>query len=580
MMKEQYTKEQKDIISIDLVENKYVSINALAGTGKTSTLLEIVNQNPKLKFKYVAFNKAIIDEVKTKIIQKKLKNISSSTIHSLSKQKTSTFFQNQILKQNFDISNLEEILKKDKVSLLYSTLKWLNKFTNQEKKIGEYISYYKSKTSGNLLKEQITENKKYLLTILECVKTVYETIINKEYKYYTHGIYLKYFIDNMDLYKYEFDVLLIDEAQDMNQIMYKLIKTIAKKRKTIVLVGDSNQAIYSFLDNIDLLEKLKENPKVVQKQLLKSFRFPNGSNIEQKANLILNQRNKSIIGAAIHENEDINDILYLGRTNSQVVMKALELTNNNIINKTKDKFNILGGLKSLETFYQDLEYLKNFQNKKIKNKVIAKFKSIEELEEFAKENEDYEILGGIKMINERIPTFLEDNPKFNPKTPSIEDIFEVIKKFFTLSKKVKITLSTMHKSKGLGFDKVILMKKINEVNNIYGFEEEEKPLFEKKLLAPNNDNVYEEFNLLYVALTRAKKELVIDNDEIMDNLNLISIDPKKMETTYINQKFLDNYELYIEDNNFYIFESVTKAKYLIGEQAYESYKYKMINKDI
>ena len=34
------------------------------------------------------------------------------------------------------------------------------------------------------------------------------------------------------------------------------------------------------------------------------------------------------------------DILYLGRTNSQVVMKALELTNNNIINKTKDKFNI------------------------------------------------------------------------------------------------------------------------------------------------------------------------------------------------------------------------------------------------
>lgn len=44
----------------------------------------------------------------------------------------------------------------------------------------------------------------------------------------------------------QFKYILIDEAQDMNELQYRIIKLLSKDRKNIFLVGDDDQSIYGF----------------------------------------------------------------------------------------------------------------------------------------------------------------------------------------------------------------------------------------------------------------------------------------------------------------------------------------------
>ena len=50
------TKEQEEIISSDKLSFK---INAVAGSGKTTTLLEYAKKNSHLKILYLAYNKSL-----------------------------------------------------------------------------------------------------------------------------------------------------------------------------------------------------------------------------------------------------------------------------------------------------------------------------------------------------------------------------------------------------------------------------------------------------------------------------------------------------------------------------------------
>ena len=56
--------EQSEIIqaSQQLREGEILKIDACAGSGKTSTLVEIVKANPDKEFLYLAFNRNIADD--------------------------------------------------------------------------------------------------------------------------------------------------------------------------------------------------------------------------------------------------------------------------------------------------------------------------------------------------------------------------------------------------------------------------------------------------------------------------------------------------------------------------------------
>ena len=76
------SEEQQKII--DALKNKEnVIVNAVAGSGKTTTILGIAHQMPDINILQITYNKALKLEVEEKIKQQKLKNIKIYTYHGL-----------------------------------------------------------------------------------------------------------------------------------------------------------------------------------------------------------------------------------------------------------------------------------------------------------------------------------------------------------------------------------------------------------------------------------------------------------------------------------------------------------------
>jgi tRNA G46 methylase TrmB len=74
------TKEQCDIIN----STGNIKINAVAGSGKTTTIIEYANARPKTsKILYLAFNKSVREEATKKFANKGLGNVKVETAHSL-----------------------------------------------------------------------------------------------------------------------------------------------------------------------------------------------------------------------------------------------------------------------------------------------------------------------------------------------------------------------------------------------------------------------------------------------------------------------------------------------------------------
>lgn len=74
--------EQKAIINC-VTEGKYVMVDAVAGSGKTTTVMFIAKHNPQKKILQITYNKQLKVEVRNKVEAAKINNIDIHTFHSL-----------------------------------------------------------------------------------------------------------------------------------------------------------------------------------------------------------------------------------------------------------------------------------------------------------------------------------------------------------------------------------------------------------------------------------------------------------------------------------------------------------------
>jgi len=88
------TKEQEKIINSKELSFK---INAVAGSGKTTTLLEYAKKNSNLKILYLAYNKSLQVSLQEKLQNYNLPYLHVSTIHSLA--------YNRIQAYNYNLTN-------------------------------------------------------------------------------------------------------------------------------------------------------------------------------------------------------------------------------------------------------------------------------------------------------------------------------------------------------------------------------------------------------------------------------------------------------------------------------------------
>lgn len=250
-------------------------INAKAGSGKTTTLVEALKLLPeKEKVLFVAFNKAIASELEKKV--NTLKNIKVRTYHSLGFA---------ILRENY--GNKNEIQEYKYVSYINKNIEKLSpgaislgrkKFKLYKQNLKQLVDFARYNLAQSP-EEVFDLCKKYSIEVLydECEivpqilewgKTNLDTID------YTDMVWIC--IENqLETRNMRFDYIFIDEAQDSSIMQQALIKKCFKRGTRFIAIGDERQCINAFAGaDSDAFNKFKKEPNTKLLNLPISYRCP------------------------------------------------------------------------------------------------------------------------------------------------------------------------------------------------------------------------------------------------------------------------------------------------------------------
>ncbi len=450
------TDEQQKIIEKcrELQPGESLKIDACAGSGKTATLVEIARAIPQARFLYLAFNKAIVENAKTRFPP----NVTIRTTHSLAySQIISGSREKFTVKAGLNIFDLEPIFKIRRD--LYKDLSLA---------IRKFYSWCQSDV--RVFPDSSTEK------IFQAMES---HLIPA-----THDWYLKKY-QLLD-YHYEldaFDFILLDEAQDTNLVTLDIFNRNHCRK---ILVGDTHQGIYGFRGAYNALERFKSDYK-----LHLSYTFRSVQPICEKANWFLSSfaRDKKDLvpmkSAYFSELSPNPRNAVLTRTNATLIDYLQKLNREQIPRSSllRDPYLIFGAALNIQNFIEGDPLDKDYQ-------FLERFDSLENIKDYAHDSNDLELEMAIKMA-EKYKEHL-----FN--------LYELAKSIYLNSnERANIFLTTAHSAKGLEWDQVVLASDFCPLFTL------KKDLKEKGLKKQEIEFEFtQELNLYYVAMTRAKNTLI------------------------------------------------------------------------
>lgn len=438
------TNQQQDIV--DSTE-KTILVNAVAGSGKTATLMEMAKQYDKGI--YLAFNKAIVKDVIDKLPMGWQCNTFNSFGLKLIRQHWPKSKVN--FRKYYDYgSGAPVMLVSNHMSLSgnISDTSW--KDTCQRFKIAKmYIPEAKSILAQGKLDTSVISGDDML----------------------------QYPIDNgwkSDPY----DIVLVDECQDLNPQQIDFLSCIPTKK--IVFVGDANQAIYGFRGSDPFaLEKIKDTYFPEEYQLSESFRCP--VELLQAVKRIVPQIVSKKTGGKIYTQRS-NDVDYaeecfiISRINSHLIILANQFI------REKKHFSI--GSKFIKQLKNNLNpMLRGASNiTEVRRRIQTKYDA------------DYEAASDNKWNKASIENKYDSLLTIMDYCNSLSEIKEFIEDL-NMHKDGSSTrkLMTIHASKGL------------ETEHVYFLKSDMCEYFKDRALAYWEKQ--QEDNLYYVACTRALQTL-------------------------------------------------------------------------
>lgn len=510
-----YSQEQLDVI--DAQEN-IVIVNACAGSGKTTVLEGLINKHCNSQILYLVYNKVIQMELQERF--KKYKNVKVLTSHSMAYEKYST-------KNVSSGLNLFEVA--DKMGLNFLDTKYIIEvfqkyIIDSEKDLNKFLTLYESELKylysliqfkfyvenhkeelANLKNEEgYIDREKFFERVKEVpelkmiddyfasmrkrtkglIKELMELIDSEKIKE-PHDYYLKKFqIEEGPTNKY--DIVMVDEAQDSNGVLIDILDKKFPKAKKII-VGDTYQQIYSWRGAINSLEYFLKFEGAKRYDLTNSYRIGRelGSFCTEVTelrdnkglNIKGNNKNQKIVGFEEVLKSDDEKTTILFRKNLNMVNYALGSDKKILflkefnMEKIRDFLRFKEGKKEEIT---ELHYLK-------------RYKDYNQLEEFL--DKDLESNSEILMYRNIVNAYPENLEELLDK---LEDRIISDKELEKYASDEVVILGTIHSSKGKEFKKLIIYIDILE-NIMSGFL--------------NIDELKEEINLFYVALTRSKGKL-------------------------------------------------------------------------
>ena len=474
----QPSKYQKEIYRVFNTTNQNIIIKASPGSGKTHVLRELAKQAPAYKkVAFFAFNKTIADELNDKTPT----HVRCSTIHSLGARILFHHKNVQVrdtriwgyIKQKYNSKNkLVKATIKELVDLYRLYLcKSITELEDLASHRGVSIQNGELNYAMNIIDIMEEENER-------CIRPT--NGIPKMYIDFVDMLYLpvKYDIPPIEMY----DIVFVDEGQDMNPAQIALLDKVIKKR--FIVVGDDKQAVYYFQGATStLFDKLAERPNTVSLPLSITYRC---------AKSIVKEAQK-IFPKGIEPKEDAPD----GEVRRGDVMEAKE---GDMVLCRNNKPLIEVWVKMFEKGMNAHIYGKSLADQL--NKIIDKVDGLS----WIKANDVFQdkIAKDMEELSKRGVESPELHPKIQRYLENIEIIGILYAKFSSFAairaqmekifndKRDGITLITIHRSKGL---------------------ESKRVFFHQKHLLPSKyakgkEELYAEKCLEFVAVTRAKTELI------------------------------------------------------------------------
>ena len=482
------TDEQQ--LAVDLAQDGgSISIQALAGAGKTSTLREISLELRKRHKSglYMAFNKSVADDAAASFPD----NVEARTAHSLAIRSVGVQWCMKRIKSSRRVSNadLAAALGYDSDHVLAfgddeETIEWpIAKVAGLAHRTVEQFcrtaddrirAKHVPKVRGLDIPSQSANMSALSRHVVRMARIMWKSLTDESAHStpfrFTHGVYLKMWqLSEPVLYT---DFVLFDEAQDANPVMFDVVES--QKNVQQIWVGDVNQRIYEWNGAIDAMSLASTEHEC---SLTQSFRF--GPEIAEQANIVLGRLDSDVrvIGSGKPGKVDSLSApdAWLGRTNSDVVGRALALMADGI------RVAVQGGTGDIMAFARAAQALQ--EGRPTNHVELESFKTWEQVQDYV-DTEEGEDLGTLVRMVDNFGTQRILNGLADAVTPSQADVM----------------ISTAHKSKGAEWGSVGLMS---------GFTNPVKPPTESDL------------RLLYVAVTRAMTAL----DRTRADLEGWDIDP-------------------------------------------------------
>lgn len=482
------TGEQK--YAIEMV-HKYNRVKgfALAGTGKTTLLQMIAKSLPNKKILYLAFNRSMAQEAK----QKMPSNTEVRTVHSLAYKYIVKQGGYKIAKDRLDFFNIAKTLDIEP-NEVFKYFKYFTKFTQSDVHLNDLEGIH-----GLLRGSFLTPTERRSCVVF--IRRLFAAMTNHEFPV-THDFYLKLFEHEIHHFKsfdfkFDFDLVLLDEAQDSNEVTRSVFDGLSGKK---VMVGDTFQKIYGFRGAVDIMEDWEEEATF---SLTESFRFLAGSKASppfqvNQANIVLKYFLNSSLSLKVAD-FDHSELMQ-----KQQTYCLLCRTNTSVI-EIIDEEDRIKTTRHPEVFFK---IFFDIFNKKINlgcntENMVDYVKKLEELSE---QTGELDMAAACKLVRK----YKYSQEKFTKLYKKAAGLYCDI----TLSNFV----GTAHSCKGLEFDFVKLCDDFAKPEDLLMRIIDKKKLkLSKKYLSINDvQNIFkehldiaqkEELNLLYMSQTRARIKL-------------------------------------------------------------------------
>lgn len=420
-----------------------IIVGACAGSGKTKSCELIAQSVPHKRLVYAAYNKKMADEAKTRFGP----NTSCKTVHAYAFAKVGWSYKDRLnaarvpswqaanvlgIHSDFTWQVAGAPMRLKPNSLAALTFQMVSKFcySDDDEISSAHMPFVEGIDSWSTRSELAA-------LLVEWANVWWDDaqLTSGGKLRYAHDFYLKKF--QLEGGKFEGDVVLLDESQDSNLVTLAIVKNSSAQK---ILVGDENQQLYQWRGASDIATNFVADHNM---WLSQSFRF--GTTIADQANAILTRLPTTLVvrGTASVDSK-IAKLDLLGRSGMDSPDAVLCRTNSEAIRLILIaqvqgiSCGLIGGGGPVAKLAQAAADLQN--GRSTSHPELQAFTTWAQVQEYAQFDSSS---GELSTLVDLVDTY------------GIDTIIGAVDRMVP-ENRAQMVFSTVHKSKGLEFDKVML----------------------------------------------------------------------------------------------------------------------------